>query len=371
MKIFACGDIINQFSHQQFVGRKLTAIIQSCDFAIGNFEGPVSDGTGSKSMQQTIETPKMLKEVGFDLMLLANNHICDCGNNGLSRTINSLNDNNISHIGAGFDYDGASSICYKTICGKVIALINACEAQPGYYRNRTAEYGYAWIGNPSFPELIRQAKENSDYLFLFVHAGLEHYELPLQSFQSLYRSYCDYGADYVIASHPHIAQGIENYNNSTIFYSLGNFFFPRSLEAGKSDKENSSYSIIIDPEKHSYEIIYHSVESLIVEVDDSPSCNVERLSGMLKPDRYPTLIKQQNEEAFNNLLMRLYRESLIGLNYSNGFVSKLKSIAKMFTFTSGKITSSEQHRLQLLKRLGENETYRFLMIEYINSRYNE
>lgn len=370
MKIFVCGDIINQFSHQQFVGKKLTAIIQSCDFAIGNFEGPISDGTGSKSMQQTIETPKLLKEVGFDLMLLANNHICDCGRNGLSRTINSLDENSISHIGAGFDYDGASSACYKTICGKVIALINACEAQPGYYSNRNAEYGYAWIGNPSFPELIRQAKENSDYLFVFVHAGLEHYELPLQSFQSLYRSYCDFGADYVIASHPHIAQGIESYNNSTIFYSLGNFFFPRFPEAGKSDKENTSYSIIIDTEKHNFDVVYHSMQNLLVDVDESTDCDVEKLSDMLMPEIFPTLIKQQNEDAFNNLLMRLYRESLLGLNYSNGFVSKLKSIAKIFTLTSGRISSSEQHRLQLLKHLSENESYRFLMIEYINSRYN-
>ncbi|MBQ0090753.1 MAG: CapA family protein, partial [Prevotellaceae bacterium] len=361
MKIFVCGDIINQFSHQQFVGEKLIEIIKSCDYAIGNCEGAVSDGTNTKKMQQTNETPFFLKSAGFDMMLLANNHICDYGQNGLARTIKSLDENGLLHIGAGFDYDEASSVCYQNVCGKVIALINACEAQPGYFCNKTNEFGYSWIGNPSFPELIRHAKANSDYLFVFVHAGLEHYELPLQSFRSLYRSYCDYGADYVIASHPHITQGIENYNNSTIFYSLGNFFFPRFPNAGKSDKENTSFSIIIDTDNHDFDVVYHSMQNLFVEVDEGTDCNVERLSEMLMPENYPTLIKNQNEDAFNKLLMRLYSEALIGLNYSNGFVSRLKSIARMFILALGKMSRTEQHRLQLLKHLGENESYRFLM----------
>ena len=42
---------------------------------------------------------------------------------------------------------------------------------------------------------------------------------------SLYRDYINWGADGVIASHPHCPQGWEIYNGKPIFYSLGNFFF--------------------------------------------------------------------------------------------------------------------------------------------------
>lgn len=40
-----------------------------------------------------------------------------------------------------------------------------------------------------------------------------------------YRDFIGYGADGVIAAHPHCPQGWEEYKGKPIFYSLGNFFF--------------------------------------------------------------------------------------------------------------------------------------------------
>lgn len=40
-----------------------------------------------------------------------------------------------------------------------------------------------------------------------------------------YRDFIDYGADGVLAAHPHCLQGWEEYKGKPIFYSLGNFLF--------------------------------------------------------------------------------------------------------------------------------------------------
>jgi len=40
----------------------------------------------------------------------------------------------------------------------------------------------------------------------------------------------DEGADLVIGSHPHVVQGIENYQGKKIYYSLGNFVFDQYFE---------------------------------------------------------------------------------------------------------------------------------------------
>jgi poly-gamma-glutamate synthesis protein (capsule biosynthesis protein) len=42
------------------------------------------------------------------------------------------------------------------------------------------------------------------------------------------RSLIDAGADIVVGHHPHVPQGIEEFNGKLIFYSLGNFVFNQS-----------------------------------------------------------------------------------------------------------------------------------------------
>ena len=36
----------------------------------------------------------------------------------------------------------------------------------------------------------------------------------------------DLGVDLIIGHHPHVIQGMENYNGKEIYYSIGNFIFP-------------------------------------------------------------------------------------------------------------------------------------------------
>ena len=76
---------------------------------------------------------------------------------------------------------------------------------------------------------IEKAKENCDYLCVYVHWGIERNTTPEDYQKSMAKQYIDAGADAVIGSHPHVLQGIEFYQGKPIFYSLGNFIFNQDI----------------------------------------------------------------------------------------------------------------------------------------------
>ena len=72
---------------------------------------------------------------------------------------------------------------------------------------------------------IQAAKQQCDYVVVYVHWGIERNTEPEDYQKTLARQYIDAGADAVIGAHPHVLQGIEYYHGKPIFYSLGNFIF--------------------------------------------------------------------------------------------------------------------------------------------------
>lgn len=370
-KIFVCGDIINQFSTQQFVDEKICAKIKCCDYAIGNLEGVVANHPdGVKIMQQVPCTIKYLKDAGFKLLLLANNHITDYGKEGLQRTLSAIQSEGMEFIGAGFDANDVYA--YKTILiGETkFAVINICEAQNGQFVYDNQTFGYAWLGHKSIENLIIEAKKNTDYLLVFVHAGLEHYQLPLRQIRELYKHYCDLGADCVIGSHPHIVQGIEYYGDSLIAYSLGNFFFPRSENADYlSDRENSSYSLVLDFTKNSisYDVVYHQIANLKVsESIPNATTEISSLSVMLDGLNYDNLLSIQTKEAFFKTSYNLYKIALNSADIELPFLSRLKFALK---YLFRKHTEQDRkNKFKLLRHLNINESYRFLNEEALSDK---
>lgn len=66
-----------------------------CDYAVRNYEVPIRidrrpEKHPGKIHNQLESTISGLKQQGFDLMLLANNHMLDYGKEGLESTINEI-----------------------------------------------------------------------------------------------------------------------------------------------------------------------------------------------------------------------------------------------------------------------------------------
>lgn len=170
----------------------------------------------------------ILKELGVDIVSLANNHVYDYGEQSLIDTMATLKQADILYYGAGHNLDEAKTPVYFGMQGKIIAYVAASRAEkykmtpqatvdaPGILRCYDTEL---------FIQTIKEAKENADYVIAYVHWGTENsYELEEVQLTTG-KEYLDAGADIVIGAHPHCLQGIEYYNGKPIVYSLGNFWF--------------------------------------------------------------------------------------------------------------------------------------------------
>lgn len=218
-------------------------LINDAEFNVLNFEAPikvVNTPVIKKSgphIFQNNECPRWIERNGFNIVSLANNHICDMGIANAVATKNSFE--SAICIGVG-SWDEAYSI-YKTKSkdGTVIGFLACTHLEFGtLYDIRESDFGAAWSNHSVFRKTIINARDQVDVLIVYAHGGIEYMEQPLPEWREIYKEFVDLGADAVIASHPHVPQGWEVYNGKLICYSLGNLCF--NLKGHERDYWNNS-----------------------------------------------------------------------------------------------------------------------------------
>jgi len=233
--------------------------IHSADLSITNLECPL---TVSKRAIKKIgpnikahpDTAKLLKEAGFDMVTLANNHIYDFGRKGLVDTLETLNKNGLDFVGAGLDLSEAQKTYFKKINGIKLAIVNFAEVE---FSCADAEHGGA---NPmdliDNVRQIQKAREKSDHVIVIIHGGHVHYQYPSPNTLQRYRFYAESGASIVIGHHTHCLGGYELFEGVPIFYSLGNFFFP-ALHQNQRPSWHEGYALLLNISKKSisFEIV--------------------------------------------------------------------------------------------------------------------
>lgn len=372
-KIFVCGDVVNMFSSRQFVGEDLLARIASADYAITNLEGCVYGGSELvPKMMQHPKTLSLLKDAGFGMLLLANNHIADYGEKAIVKTLDEASKEGFTSLGAGLNYDDVYRPVVINLAGLKIGVINMCEAHPHFFHDEKQKYGFAWIGDPNIKTRIQNLRTQTDKTIAFIHGGLEHCTCPLGFFKDFYHWLCGCGIDVVIGGHPHIAQGIEQYGESLICYSLGNFFFPRSPKADSSDIENHSFSLMLDIHKDSvkYEVIYHKMNNLVVdtEQEDVSPVNVSELSNILLPENYGCIHTSTIKKYYEGLVSNLYHSSLNTMRGTDSIMHRLKK-SIYYLIAPRSMEANARLRNKNFVHLINNETYRYIVNEYLKDDY--
>lgn len=164
-----------------------------------------------------------LKYLNIDIVNIGTNHIKDFGNEAIKNTIIKLNSSGISHIGGGMNEHESREPFIIRKSGIRIGFLGYCKI--GEYSATAKNTGAA----PLIPEKIYQditsIKKNVDFVILSLHWGTELSEYPSPEQVKMAHNFCDRGANIIIGHHPHVVQGVEEYKNSLIFYSLGNFIF--------------------------------------------------------------------------------------------------------------------------------------------------
>ena len=172
------------------------------------------------------------RDMGLDIVTLANNHSMDFGREALLDSFDTLNQLDILYVGAGKDRDEAKTTRYMEVKGKTIAFLAASRVIPVPEWNAgTTSAGLFTTYDPTeLIEEIKTAREISDYVVVYVHWGIERDTRPQTYQRNMGKQYIDAGADLVIGSHPHVLQGVEYYNGKPIVYSLGNFMFYNEIK---------------------------------------------------------------------------------------------------------------------------------------------
>jgi poly-gamma-glutamate synthesis protein (capsule biosynthesis protein) len=216
------------------------SILKTSHIAVGNLEAPITsrgtEFTGKRfRFRSSTETANALKDAGFSILTLANNHILDFGPEGLQDTLENLRRNSILHSGAGVNIDAARLPAIIEAEGKKVAFLSYSLTYPSEFFAGKSGYGTAPGVSSYFRNDIKLAGKQADYVVVSFHWGKELAEKPSNYQIRAARTAIDAGADVVLGHHPHVLQGIERYKNGVIFYSLGNFAFgSRSRHSDRS-----------------------------------------------------------------------------------------------------------------------------------------
>ena len=307
VNLFFAGDFCSKPSTANInVSNELRDTIQSCEIKVVNFEVPLKPDITLPPQQyerfwQNDDVPNFLKDLGFNLFSIANNHAFDWGVEGFNKTKAALGE---ASFGAG-TYDEAYRIKVCEINGiKIGFLALSYAAYTGVFDDvlHHEGLGCAYINDLRVNHDIMEAKKSVDYLFVLPHDGIEYIDVPLPETIARYRDFIDYGADGVIGSHPHCPQGWEEYKGKPIFYSLGNFFFnSKNTPDFRADKphwyEGLCVKVELGPGVINYQIIntrnLDNKQIVIDKGEDRINFNQQLCTYLIDSQAYESYLKTQ------------------------------------------------------------------------------
>lgn len=221
---------------QGVLSERLLEEMTSADVAMANEEFPFSvRGEPAEDKQFTFRIDpsyvKVMKDMGIDLVSIANNHALDYGTEALSDTFDTLDQAEIAYIGAGAARERASQPFLVEKEGQTFGFLAASRVIPVPEWNiENRQPGMlCTYDSQALCESIRKTRQQCDFLTVYVHWGIERENVPKEYQRELAKAYIDAGADLVVGAHPHVLQGIEYYNGNPIVYSLGNYIFNQEI----------------------------------------------------------------------------------------------------------------------------------------------
>ncbi len=212
-------------------------VLDGADLLALNLECVISDVGEPQPKAYTFRAPLVAADAlvlaGVDLVSLANNHSLDYGFEALIQMLGLLAERQIAVVGAGPDALAAFAPVIVERNGLRVGFLAyvdvPVETRSGFdTRTWTAtgdSPGVAWAEVDRISADVAAAKAQADVVVVLLHFGLESRSEPSAGQKAQARAAIDAGAALVLGAHPHVLQGVEEYNGGLIAYSLGNFAF--------------------------------------------------------------------------------------------------------------------------------------------------
>ena len=194
-------------------------LFDSDDMTLVNFEGTITETNAKKDKKFNFKAPAEYTDIltlgSVEAANIANNHIVDYGDAGEADTIAALENADIVVSGNGtlgiFEKDGVK-----------VGMTGYCFP----YKNESKDIS-------KDVKALRAA--GCQIVIASFHWGSEYRDDFTREQRSIGRQAIKAGADIVVGHHPHIVQGIEQYDDTYILYSLGNFIFGGNVDPDDRD----------------------------------------------------------------------------------------------------------------------------------------
>lgn len=299
------------------------------DFVIGNLEVSFAEGPkyAYKPYHYSIpgEFCVAIKDAGFNVLGMANNHCFDEDIEGVNRTIDIVEKNGLLHTGTFhgeeqekryiiLEHDGLKVAFFSitdTInsnyeashCDDLSKYVNIIGFRGKKYSNSKFLRYLKFYVRPNLGKLYHkikygstiapqvdkirnhsinstwwsalkknliQAKSESDFLIVSLHIGGQFNEEPGELSNYVVNELCEMGVDVIIGHHPHTIQKIEERGNTIVAFSLGGFCMSPSGEYLVHD---------CLPE---YGMVFH----LELKKNEKPTYNWQLTKGIEEEDHY-------------------------------------------------------------------------------------
>ncbi len=230
----------------------ITPYVTAADYAAANLEvtlaGPSRPYQGYPMFNSPDAIVDAAKNAGFDMLLTANNHMYDSGEDGFLRTVRTIREKGLMALGTREeaeepaytvqDINGikVGMVCYtyeqrpenyrsdRVYLNKNI-LSATCSALVNSFVGTELDSFYTEIGGI----LEQMRNDGAEATVMFIHWGVEYQLTQNAEQQQIAQKLCDLGFDVIVGGHPHVVQPVELLESTVdpehrtvCLYSMGN-----------------------------------------------------------------------------------------------------------------------------------------------------
>ena len=298
--------------------------IEPADIAISSLETSFAGSDVGYSNYPRFNSPDSLitaiKNIGVDVISTAGNHCLDYGFSGLSRTIDVLDSNGLSHLGTYKSQEEQSKILYEDIDGVKIAFLNYTYGTNGIPVPSGKDFCVNLIDKDLMSYQINLAKdENADVIIACMHWGTEYSTVQNSEQEDLADFLFESGVDIIIGNHPHVAEPMEKRSvtledgtvkDCFVIYALGNFTADQNY-----DNTRSSVILNLDLTFENDTLNINSATYTPVYIYKNPNVRYHKFKLI---DMEDAILKYESSE-----------DTSIGQSLYNTLKSELNSITKI------------------------------------------
>lgn len=230
----------SELNNYEGIFKDVSYLWKDSQYVSGNVESALLDNPNDfvksdKEIHLYAETKvaNLLKDNGFTMANLSNNHLGDFGRDGVISTINAVKTAGLNYVGAGKNIEDAASYDIQEVNGIKVATLSISDIVPKDFSANRTEPGILSTKYPGYNRLVYEASQEADLVVVNLHWGVEYGVDISEQQEKIGQALIDAGADVIIGSHPHVLQPVQTYKDGVIFYSMGNFVFDQGWSRTK------------------------------------------------------------------------------------------------------------------------------------------